>query len=99
MDFEWDEAERQGNLIKRGIDVRNVWRLFGDQPVVTTRSSHAQEERFLTAGVLEGLVVTVIWTRRGGATGNIAVRRARDGGRRAFRPLFGGRTRGDESTG
>jgi uncharacterized DUF497 family protein len=90
MGFEWDEAKRQGNLDKHGLDFRLARRLFDGRPIVTTRSSYREEDRFLTTGAIDDLFVTAVWTRRGEAIRLISLRRARDAERRAHRSLHGG---------
>jgi uncharacterized DUF497 family protein len=90
MEFEWDEAKRQSNLDKHGIDFLRARRLFDGRPVVNTRSSYPDEERFLTTGMLDDLFVTVVWTERGSAIRFISARRARDAEKRAHRSLYGG---------
>ncbi len=91
MEFEWDEAKRRSNLVKHGIDFLDVRRLFDGRPVVTDRSSHPDEDRYLTTGTIDGRFVTAIWTRRNNAIRIISARRARDAETRAYRALHGGR--------
>jgi uncharacterized DUF497 family protein len=90
MEFEWDEAKRQSNLAKHGIDFRATRRLFDGRPVITSRRPYPDEERYLTTGMIDDLFVTVIWTRRGNATRVISARRARHGEQRTYRSLHGG---------
>ncbi len=91
MEFEWDEAKRESNLAKHGIDFGVAIELFDGRPAWTARSSYAQEERFLTTGTIEGRLVTVVWTPRGETIRLISARRARDAEQRAYRSLYGGR--------
>jgi len=88
MEFEWDDAKRHQNLVKHGIDFRDVRRLFDGRPVRTSRSAHAEEERFVTTGIIEERLVTAIWTPRGNAIRIISARRARDGEERAYRAVY-----------
>ncbi|MGH2532669.1 MAG: BrnT family toxin [Thermomicrobiales bacterium] len=90
MEFEWDEAKRQSNLVKHTVDFRDTRRLFDGRPVVTTRGPYPDEARYLTTGIIEDRFVTVVWTRRNNATRIISARRARDGEQRAYRALHGG---------
>jgi uncharacterized DUF497 family protein len=90
MEFEWDEAKRQSNLAKHAIDFVRAELLFDGRPVVTTPSPYPGEERSLTTGIVDGLAITVIWTRRDGATRIISARRARDAETRTHRALHGG---------
>ncbi len=89
MEFEWDETKRQSNLAKHGIDFRIARRLFDGRPVVTLRSPYPDEERYLTTGISEDVIITVIWTRRDTAIRIISARRARNGEQRAYRSLHG----------
>jgi uncharacterized DUF497 family protein len=90
MTFEWDEAKRQSNLAKHGIDFRDVRRLFDGRPVVTARSPYPDEARYATTGVLDGRFVTAVWTRRNDAIRIISARRARNAEARDYRALHGG---------
>ena len=89
MEFEWDEAKRFSNLTRHGIDFRAVRRLFDGRPVLTNKSSYADEQRWLTTGILGERFVTVVWTWRGDTIRMISARRARDGEQRAYRALHG----------
>ncbi len=91
MPFEWDDAMRKTNLAKHSIDFLAARRLFDRRPVVTTRCSFPEKERFLTTGVSDGRFVTVIWTRRNGAFRIISARRARNAEKQRYRALYGGR--------
>lgn len=88
--FEWDEAKRQSNLAKHGIDFLRIQELFDGRPTLTSPSPYPSEVRFLTTGNLDAEFVTVIWTRRNGTTRFISARRARDGEIRAYRALYSG---------
>ncbi|HET7036279.1 MAG TPA: BrnT family toxin [Thermomicrobiaceae bacterium] len=88
MEFEWDEAKRRINLIKHGIDFIDAELLFDGRPVCTIRSVFPNEERYLTTGIIEDHVVTVVWTQRGERLRLISARRARDAERRAYRALY-----------
>jgi uncharacterized DUF497 family protein len=92
MTFEWDDAKRQTNLAKHGIDFLDVTRLFDGRPVATTRSPNPDEERYLTIGIIDERFVTAIWTRRGETIRIISARRTRDAEKRHYRTLYGGET-------
>ncbi len=91
MEFEWDEAKRQRNLAKHGVDFLDATALFDGRPVVTAVGQHPDEPRFLTTGELDGRCYTVVWTWRGENIRLISARRARDAEQRAHRSLHGGR--------
>ena len=77
MKFEWDEAKRQANLAKHGIDFADVEPLF-DGPTVTTLDQRFDygEERFVTFGLLNGLVLTVVHTETDTVIRLISARKA-----------------------
>jgi uncharacterized protein len=78
VDFEWDEAKRQANLLKHGLDFLLVTRLF-DGPVATHHSPRKDEDRYVTVGWLDGRMVAAVWTLRGDNVRLIWARSARDG--------------------
>jgi uncharacterized DUF497 family protein len=43
MEFEWDEAKRDSNLIKHGVDFLLAEMLFDGCPVITAPSPRATE--------------------------------------------------------
>jgi hypothetical protein len=90
MEFEWGEAKRLIVLQERGIDfVRLAQALFDGRPVVTVPSSRDGEDRFVTIGLSEGRLFTVVWTWRDEVIRIITARRARDGEERRYRALYG----------
>jgi uncharacterized DUF497 family protein len=90
MYFEWDEDKRQTNIAKHQVDFVDAQALFDGRPVVATRSPYSGEERYLTTGVLDDLLITVVWTWRNTTIRVISARRASHGEARAYRALFGG---------
>lgn len=89
MEFEWDEAKRQSNLAKHGLDFLRARTLFDGRPVHTVMSPRFEEERFATTSEIDGRFYTVIWMWRGDVIRRISARRARDGEERAYRMLHG----------
>jgi len=90
MPFEWDDAKRQDNLAKHGIDFLDARRLFDGRPVIAATSPFPDEARAITTGIIDGRFVSVVWTRRDGVTRIISARRARDAEIRRYRALHGG---------
>ena len=90
MRFEWDEAKRQSNFEKHGVDFLDARLLLDGRPAITVPSKRREEQRFLTTGDLNGRFVTVVWTRRLTAIRLISARSADDGERRAYRAVHGG---------
>ncbi len=61
--FEWDKAKRKENLRKHGVDFADLPPLF-DGVTVTVLDDRFDygEDRFLTLGVLHGIVIVVAHT-------------------------------------
>ena len=75
--FEWDEAKRQSNLNKHGldfIDAKEIW----SGAVVELPSPQGQhsEERIIAIGRLRNRCITVIYTWRGDNRRLISARKA-----------------------
>ena len=87
MKFEWDEAKRQSNLQKHGIDFRAAVRLFDVRPLKLQYSPRT-ELRSRATGPLEGRMLTITYTRRGQNVRIISVRRARKSEIQAYRQLL-----------
>jgi uncharacterized DUF497 family protein len=77
MEFEWDEDKRLANLRKHGIDFIDVPVVFdGDIVTVEDERFSYGEQRFVTLGLLQGLVVAIVHTEREECTRIISVRKA-----------------------
>lgn len=87
--LEWNEAKRETNIEKHGLDFVRAGLLFDGRPLLTVSASHAAEERQLSVALLDELHVTAIWTWRGANRRIISLRRARHEERDAYRQLFG----------
>jgi uncharacterized protein len=63
--FEWDQPKSERNAELRGFDFEFASRVFGG-PFVERQDLRAcyGEERFLTTGEVDGIVITVVWTPR-----------------------------------
>ena len=77
MEFEWDEAKREANIVKHGVDFLFVQALFDGRPVISAQSPRRDEDRYATTGLIEGRFITAIWTWRNGDVRIISARRAR----------------------
>ena len=75
--FEWDEAKRQINLAKHGLDFADSERIFDYDvwEIEDTREEYG-EERLITFGLLSGRVVVLVHTPREGGLRVISLRRA-----------------------
>lgn len=86
--FEWDETKRLKNIEKHGFDFfRAISVLLAAN--VDVPSTFVNEPRRKATGMLDGKLVTVIYTRRPGGTRIISVRRARTNERKTYRELYG----------
>ena len=77
MVIEWDEAKRQSNLSKHGLDFADAELNF-DQDVweIEDTCEDYGEERLIAFGLLKGRVVILIYTPRANATRVISLRKA-----------------------
>jgi uncharacterized DUF497 family protein len=75
--FTWDEKKRKLNLAKHGIDFRDVFEIF-DGPLVTVEDTRADygETRFVALGLLQGVVVSLVYADRGEEVRIISIRKA-----------------------
>ncbi len=89
MDFEWDERKREITLDARGLDFRDGCDLFDGRVVMSYPSPRAEEQRFVTVGLIEGRLIAVVWTQRDDARRIISMRRARHGEEKIYAALFG----------
>lgn len=89
MRFEWDERKRLSNLAKHGLDFLDVIEVFEAPHIIVPSAHQSKEERFLTIGVLEGRLVTVVFTIRSQTIRIISFRRARHEERQKYQDLYG----------
>jgi len=60
MQFEWDEKKRRANLAKHGIDFADLASLFSGLTITVLDNRYDYGEfRFITLGILNGIVMTV----------------------------------------
>lgn len=61
MQFVWDEAKRQANLQKHGLDFADAETVF-NQPLILFEDNRADygEQRMVAIGLLQMLVVVVV---------------------------------------
>ena len=74
----WDEAKRRANLIKHGIDFRDLGPIFDDERRVEVEDRRRDygERRLVLFGPLQGRVVHVTFTVRRGERRIISARKA-----------------------
>jgi uncharacterized DUF497 family protein len=87
--FEWDESKRERNIEQHDIDFRDLAPFF-DGLTLARRSDRNDETRWLAVGILEGRVISVIFTQRGESCRIISARRARREEKVAYRELHKG---------
>jgi uncharacterized DUF497 family protein len=88
MDFEWNEAKRELNLAKHGVDIFVAALIFEGQTITTEDKRHDYGEvRHKSVGMVDDVCYVVIHTNRNGVTRLIS---AWEGGRRDRRKLEAG---------
>lgn len=77
INFEWDEAKRQTNIHKHGIDFVDAPSVFDGvtTTIEDTRYDYG-ESRFVTLGVLKSHVIVVVHTERAENIRIISARKA-----------------------
>lgn len=77
MSFEWDETKNQANQQKHGLDFRDAKEVF-EGPVVTIEDTRFdyKETRYITLGLLQGVVVVIAHCERETGTRIISMRKA-----------------------
>ncbi len=77
MIFEWDEAKRQTNIRKHGIDFADVSDVFNGNIIIIedTRIDYG-EPRYIVIGILNGRVIVVAYTEREDVIRIISARKA-----------------------
>ena len=77
MRFEWDEKKRQGNLKKHGIDFADLEPLFlGVTLTILDDRFDYEEDRFVTFGLMNGVVLVVAHTEENDVIRFISARKA-----------------------
>ncbi len=74
-EYEWDEAKREENLRKHGVDFATMERFEWDTAVVERSDRHG-EIRFTGVGYMGDRLHQVVFTERGDTTRIISLRRA-----------------------
>ena len=89
MDFEWDEEKNAINQEKHNIPFKVAVILFKDNKALTKRSQidGTDAERYLRISMLDGKLVTTVFTYRGESVRIISIRRARDAEEREYSQL------------
>ena len=87
--FEWDPNKRDANIAKHGLDLARGAAMFDGRAAYTYPSRRADEPRQVTVGLMEDVMVAVVWVRRAAAIRLISLRRARDAEKAEYRARYG----------
>jgi uncharacterized protein len=85
MELEWDAAKRRANYAKHGLDFRDAEKVF--QGITLTAEDNRQdygEKRFISLGLLEDMVVVVVYTARSEKIRIISMRKANQREKKAY---------------
>ncbi len=75
--YEWDEAKRQSNIQKHGIDFVGIEKVFAGKTVTIQDDRFDYgEPRFITLGLLSGRLVVIAHTETNEVIRIISVRKA-----------------------
>ena len=89
MTIEFDETKRTATLEARGLDMARAGEVFaGATLTVEDDRRDYGEDRFITIGFLDGVMVVLVWTPRDGAYRIISMRKANERERTLYTPRF-----------
>ena len=79
MLLEFDSDKRDRTLAERGLDFARAWEVFASRHFTAEdiREDYS-EPRYITAGMLDGRMVVMVWTPRGEARRIISMRKANE---------------------
>jgi uncharacterized DUF497 family protein len=77
MEFEFDQAKSEANLLKHGIDFVQAQELWKDLYALKIQAKSDTEPRFALIARVEGKVWSVFFTERGSKIRIISARRSR----------------------
>lgn len=81
--FEWDENKRELNLEKHGLDFIDAVQVFIDPNRIEAETKHS-EKRYQTIGIVNGVVIFLVYTHRGTNRRIISARRASQNERKFY---------------
>ena len=85
MELEWDEAKREDNLAKHGLDFAIALELFADYFMERLDVSQDYgEDRWVALGMIRGVVVVLVYTERNGKLRPISFRKGTVRERRVY---------------
>lgn len=74
--YEYDPEKRQPNLDKHGFDLEDARHIYEHPNVVTIRSRHAGEVRYIDIAPWGSELLALVYTMRDGAVRSISLRPA-----------------------
>jgi uncharacterized DUF497 family protein len=74
--FEWDDKKNQSNIEKHKISFDIAVEIFNDKLMHVSDKKINDEERCIAIGMVEGVILTVVFTYRGKKHRIISARRA-----------------------
>jgi len=85
-EFEWDEVKAETNLRRHKISFREARRVFEDFFALIEQdlSDFYGEDRFLAIGMVDGVLLTVVYTERGERIRIISARKASSNEQRKY---------------
>lgn len=84
--FEWDENKQKNNIDKHGIHFIDAIQIFSDINRIERTIKHKSgEDRFITIGEVNGVVLLVVYTLRGKSIRLISARRASKNERKYYK--------------
>lgn len=82
--FEWDENKRKLNIQKHAIDFIDILEIFADPNRIELEVDSQGEVRIQTIGMLNEIILFLVYTRRGNKIRMISARRASKNERKAY---------------
>jgi len=74
--YEWDERKRTSNYAKHGVDFPLAARVFDDVFAIGYEDDHPDEVRLIQIGMVDEVILFVVFTERGDTVRLISARRA-----------------------
>lgn len=89
MPIEFNAAKRAATLEARGLDMARAGEVFAGATLTVEDNRRAYgEDRFITIGFLDGMMLIVVWTPRDGTHRIISMRKANERERRLYGSRF-----------
>lgn len=86
MEFEWDNNKNEHNFIKHGVDFSDAAKVFLDEKRITRENTRKdyRERRYQTIGMLNQVIMFVVYTWRSERLRLISARRAHKNERKIY---------------